>query len=70
MPGSTYRPASRASSTMVPEPGVAIGNYKLLQTTTGLYFVWEIEEQRRVSPYVKSLAVAEGLMRGLAGGET
>ncbi len=67
MATSTYRRPSTASQTKeIPEPGVEAGHYKLLVRTDGLYFVWDREAQRRVSPFLKSRAVAEGLLRGLA----
>lgn len=67
MAGSTFRRPSQPSP-IVPEPGVQIGHYKLLQRTDGKHFVWDVENQVRVSPYV-SREVAEGLLRGLAGGQ-
>ncbi len=63
---STYRPRSQPSP-IVPEPGAEAGHYKLLVRTDGLYFVWDREAQKRVSPFLKSKAAAEGLLRGLAG---
>jgi hypothetical protein len=63
---STWKQRSQPSP-IVPEPGVQAGHYKLLQRTDGKHFVWDLEKQERVSPFV-SREVAEGLLRGLAGG--